>query len=72
MSAAVAAAPGTGVARRTRRVLAMLVLPASIVPVLVTGPALVRAPQRLWREISADIQGAHVRSAAGHFGGAPR
>jgi hypothetical protein len=38
------------------RALAMALLPASIVPVLLAGPALVRAPHTLWRQISADVQ----------------
>jgi len=38
------------------RALAMLLLPASILPVLVFGPQLVRAPEKLWREGRAEVQ----------------
>jgi hypothetical protein len=39
-----------------RRALAMLLLPASILPVLLAGPALVRAPQTLARQLWGDVQ----------------
>jgi hypothetical protein len=39
-----------------KRALAMLLLPASIVPVPLLGPTLLRAPHRLWRQASAEIQ----------------
>jgi len=41
---------------RLRRGLAMLLLPASIVPVLFLGPALLRAPGRLSRQAASEIQ----------------
>jgi hypothetical protein len=59
MSAAQAIAPAVAPSRSRgaslRRALAMLLLPASIVPVLFLGPTLFRAPQRLWRQSSADV-----------------
>jgi hypothetical protein len=36
--------------------MAMVLLPASMVPVLLAGPALVRAPRTLWRQAWADVQ----------------
>ena len=39
-----------------QRVLAQALLPASIVPVLLLGPGLVRAPQTLWRRVSAEVR----------------
>jgi hypothetical protein len=45
-----------GVLGSLGRALAMLLLPASIVPVLVFGPQLVRAPEKLWREDRAAVQ----------------
>ena len=39
-----------------RRALAQALLPASILPVLVLGPGLVRSPQKLWRQVSAEVQ----------------
>ena len=42
--------------RRIGRWLAMLVLPASIVPVPLLGPALLRSPHRLYRQTSAAIE----------------
>jgi len=39
-----------------RRALAILVLPASIVPVFFIGPTLLRSPERLARQASAAIQ----------------
>jgi hypothetical protein len=39
-----------------RRVLAQALLPASILPVLVLGPGLVRSPEALWRRVSAEVQ----------------
>ena len=39
-----------------QRALAQALLPASIVPVLVFGPGLVRAPQTLWRKVSAEVR----------------
>jgi hypothetical protein len=39
-----------------RRALAIALLPASIVPVALFGPALLRAPEKLWREARAEIQ----------------
>jgi hypothetical protein len=34
----------------------MLVLPASILPVVFLGPTLLRAPHKLWREAGAELQ----------------
>ncbi len=42
----------------------MLVLPLSIVPVFLTGPSLLRAPERLWRQLSADVRPAHAAGPA--------
>lgn len=39
-----------------RRAMAMLVLPASIVPVIFLGPTLLRSPQRLVRQAAAEVQ----------------
>jgi len=50
--------PGAGGGRaggRLARLLAIALLPASIVPVCLLGPALLRAPQRLWREAAAEV-----------------
>jgi hypothetical protein len=38
------------------RVLARALLPASIMPVVLFGPALLRAPEKLWREARAEVQ----------------
>jgi hypothetical protein len=42
----------------------MLVLPASILPVFLTGPSLLRAPERLWRQLSADVRPVHGAGSA--------
>jgi hypothetical protein len=39
-----------------RRILAMLVLPASLLPVLLLGPGMLRAPRKLTRQAWADVQ----------------
>jgi hypothetical protein len=39
-----------------RRALAIVLLPASILPVVLFGPALLRAPEKLWREARAEVQ----------------
>ena len=39
-----------------RRALAMLVLPASIMPVIFLGPTLLRSPQHLLRQAAAEVQ----------------
>jgi hypothetical protein len=39
-----------------KRALAMALLPASMLPVLLAGPALLRAPHTLWRQAWADVQ----------------
>jgi hypothetical protein len=39
-----------------QRGLAQALLPASILPVLVFGPGLIRAPQRLWQKASAEVR----------------
>jgi hypothetical protein len=52
--------PGPGHGRRTRDflggVFAMLLLPLSIVPVLLLGPSVLRAPVALGREAWGDVQ----------------
>ncbi|HEX5853846.1 MAG TPA: hypothetical protein VFY36_12215 [Solirubrobacteraceae bacterium] len=53
-----------GASRSLRRALAMVLLPASILPVLLAGPALVRAPRTLWRQAWADVQRMQAGSAA--------
>lgn len=45
-----------GISRSLARALAMVLLPASILPVLLAGPALLRAPRTLWRQTWADVQ----------------
>ena len=52
-------APVIAPARRPgsfRRAVAMLVLPASIVPVIFMGPTLLRSPQHLVRQAQAEVQ----------------
>jgi hypothetical protein len=39
-----------------RRILTMLVLPASLLPVLLLGPGMLRAPRKLTRQAWADVQ----------------
>ncbi len=39
-----------------RRALAQALLPAAILPVLLLGPGLARAPWKLWRQLSAEVQ----------------
>jgi len=61
MGAVETGATAVPVPRRSRidsfkRALAMLLLPASIIPVPLLGPTLLRAPHRLWRQASAEIQ----------------
>jgi hypothetical protein len=60
MSPGTAALSGTGhgggALAATRRWAAMLVLPASILPVVFLGPTLLRAPHKLWRQASAELQ----------------
>ncbi len=60
MSAAEAMTGAPGQARPTRpslrRALAMLLLPAAIIPVPFLGPALLRAPGHLSREAAAEVQ----------------
>jgi hypothetical protein len=51
------------VSRSLTRALAMVLLPASIVPVLLAGPALLRAPRTLWRQTWADVQRMQAGSA---------
>jgi hypothetical protein len=38
------------------RAIALLLVPAAIVPVLLLGPGLLRAPQRLYRQARAEVQ----------------
>ncbi len=65
-----------------RRGLAQVLLPASILPVIVLGPGLVRSPETLWRRVSAEVQrlsegggggraAHHRRGAAVHVTSAP-
>lgn len=59
MSPVAATPPASG--RRSRidslkRALAILLLPASILPVPLLGPTLLRSPHKLWRQASAEIQ----------------
>jgi hypothetical protein len=49
-------APGSGRRHSLARGLAILVLPASIIPVLLCGPTLLRAPHRLLRQVEAAVQ----------------
>lgn len=60
MSVGATALPGPrhrGIALVTiRRWAAMLVLPASILPVVFLGPTLLRAPHKLWRQAGAELQ----------------
>jgi hypothetical protein len=49
------AAPARTRSASLKRGLAMLLLPASIVPVVFLGPSLLRAPRRLWRMTYADV-----------------
>ncbi len=39
-----------------RRACAIALLPASILPVVLLGPGLARAPEKLWREAHAEVQ----------------
>jgi len=45
-----------GVRASFERAAAMALLPASILPVLLLGPGLLRAPEKLWRETRAEVQ----------------
>ena len=44
------------VSATVRRALAQALLPAAILPVLLLGPGLARAPWKLWRQFSAEVQ----------------
>ena len=57
---------GGGALAATRRWAAMLVLPASILPVVLLGPTLLRAPHTLWRQAGAELQ---RLEASGHAHG---
>jgi hypothetical protein len=48
--------PAAGLAARLTRALAVSVLVASILPVVLLGPSLLRAPVKLGRELHADVQ----------------
>jgi hypothetical protein len=65
--AAVVRPTRTGLRRSLTRGLAMALLPASMLPVLLAGPALLRAPRTLWRQAWADVQrmqaGTHAHKA---------
>ncbi len=61
MGAILASGAAPAPARRSRidslkRALAIALLPASILPVPLLGPTLLRAPHKLWRQTSAEIQ----------------
>ena len=60
MSAHAAPAPRRSL-EKTRRVLAILVLPASILPLILLGPAMLRAPEDLVRRASMPL---HATAAA--------
>lgn len=47
-------APRTATRLTLRRVLTMLVLPASLLPVLLLGPGVLHAPRKLGRQLWAD------------------
>jgi hypothetical protein len=49
-------APARGRTASVKRGLAILLLPASIIPLPFLGPTLLRAPHRLYRQASADVQ----------------
>jgi len=51
VTSSVAAAPKL----TPRRILTMLVLPASLLPVLLLGPGMLRAPRKLARQAWADV-----------------
>jgi len=51
-----AAVPRGGILARLQRALAIALLPAAIVPVLVLGPGIVRAPEALLRRLVSDVQ----------------
>jgi hypothetical protein len=59
MSAVASPAAPIGPARSRRasvkRALAIMLLPASIIPVFFLGPSLLRAPRHLWRMTYADV-----------------
>ncbi len=64
-------APRGGLSRALARGLAMVLLPASILPVVLAGPALLRAPRTLWRQTWADVQRMQAGSAT-HTRGEPK
>jgi hypothetical protein len=51
-----APAPRSGGLAALGRLLAALLLPLSIVPVIMLGPGLLRAPERLGRQARAEVQ----------------
>ncbi len=55
-----------------RRVLAALLLPISLVPVLLLAPSLVRAPATLWRHTAHALAPAHPRKVHHHVASGPR
>jgi hypothetical protein len=49
-----------------QRGLAQALLPAAILPVLLFGPGIVRAPQTLWRRGTADVRRLLAPAPSGH------
>jgi hypothetical protein len=54
-SSAAPIGPPRGRRASVKRALAILLLPASIIPVVFLGPSLLRAPRHLWRMTYADV-----------------
>ncbi len=54
-AAPIAPAHGRSRGASVKRGLAILLLPASIIPVFFLGPSLLRAPRHLWRMTYADV-----------------
>ncbi len=54
-SPAAPAAPARSRGASVKRALAMLLLPASIIPVIFLGPSLLRAPRHLYGMTAADV-----------------
>jgi hypothetical protein len=55
-----------GIRRSLARALAMVLLPASMLPVLLAGPSLLRAPRTLWRQAWADVQRMQAHTHSSH------
>jgi hypothetical protein len=60
------AAPAAARPLTFKRVLAMLVLPASLLPVVLLGPGMLRAPRKLTREALAGVQRLERRLEPAH------